>query len=726
MLKKICIIICAALIGLGFDISGLKVYGSIIPDGFDKTAETNDLALYVDMAGADFILHDKRGGHLWKSFIDETNYNDYAGTNNNLRMQMQSLIQIFYTDLTRADATQARLDSGDTGNTDAVVELIPDGCRFTFTFKSVDITIALEITLAGDTMIARLPADGIQENSEYGIVTIALLPFFGAADRTVSGYMFYPDGSGALTIFENQNNRSPNVQQMVFEIYGSSDPEVEIEHMNVLLPVMGVKIGDNAFVAAITEGSQEARVIVRPDGFQNLWLNRQFFDFIYRSPYQVMLSGITISESSSASRQYINKFTAEAGLFDRETVYFFLTGSQANYSGMANTYRNYLESSGQIKSAIEAGSTTPVHIDFFMGASRKMLIFNRFISMTSFKQAEDILKDLIGRGVDNIQQRLIGWGKGGYSYFLSTFRPERRLGGAKRLRDLSEMSKIHGFPIFLNIRMMMGEASGRKFSPRRDVAYSAANLPINIFNFYYMLNPSFMHDFLLSCIERNTFGAALAIDHIGYRLYRDFNRQSPSGVGQTMDTWRQMLIDAGGENGENMVAVTGGNLYTLAFADRILWTETTSSNYRMTDETIPFYQMIVHGNIPYAFEEGTAAADFRRYTLRCIEYGAMPRFTLTHENPNRLADTDYSLFSSEYNLWADKIAEVYAEFTIRVASIWSAKMVCHEKLTEHVVKIGYSNGETIYINYGQDPVSIEGFLVGAEDFIVVEEGGGLR
>lgn len=67
-----------------------------------------------------------------------------------------------------------------------------------------------------------------------------------------------------------------------------------------------------------------------------------------------------------------------------------------------------------------------------------------------------------------------------------------------------------------------------------------------------------------------------------------------------------------------------GNTYILPYATGLLNAPLYDSQLIAEDETIPFFQMVVHGSIPYAGGAENLAADNREAYLRGIEYGAAP------------------------------------------------------------------------------------------------------
>lgn len=64
--------------------------------------------------------------------------------------------------------------------------------------------MALEYTLEEDGFTVRLPVNGLSFNeSLYQLTSISILPYMGAGNNAYDGYVFYPDGGGALFAMED-------------------------------------------------------------------------------------------------------------------------------------------------------------------------------------------------------------------------------------------------------------------------------------------------------------------------------------------------------------------------------------------------------------------------------------------------------------------------------------------------------------------------------------------
>jgi len=695
------------------------------PDGYEQAAETSGLILYLNRANGGFAVYDKKGGHIWKALADEDSFYKYDSATPITKSNMNSIFTFSYSDLSRKE-TNIRAVESNNANVTLDITDIAGGARLKYYFQDYGVTITVEIKIEGDELIARIPNDGVREDSKAGIVTVSFLPFFGSADRNTDGYLFYPDGCGAICRYDTYMTRPMNLESASFNIYGNWDEESSstFENMWASFPVYGIKNGDCAILAAITEGDANSAIVVKPDGYM-YELNRINFDFNYRTTYFVRMSNISVNGTDNARVPFAERVEKERRTTDREVRIFFLSGEDADYSGMAVRYREYLEANGKLARAISDGETAPMGVNIFMAAKEPGLIFDSLVKMTTYEQAADIVRDLLDGGVTDMQLGLSGWQAGGMDMWYKKPKPEWRLGGAKQLKKLTELAEANDIPVFLHATFLFGDAYKLNFSTTRDVVYTAANLPVSSFNNrFYLLNAGAALRFVKNAAKDIDY-AGICVDDIGFFISNDYNKYNPVSSSDNILVWQEMIKAAKG-NGYQ-VEVMGGNQYVLADSDCIGYVSYQSSMVNFTDEDVPFYQMIAHGSVPYRFQDGNYSPDLKKQVLKWIEYGAMPKFTITEQDPYLLRNTEYSeMFTSKYEDWSDIIKSIYHEYKERVGAIWSSKMTRHEQLQKDVFYVAYENGEVIYFNYNNEPVTVDGRMIPAMEYVVVERGGGVR
>jgi len=348
--------------------------------------------------------------------------------------------------------------------------------------------------------------------------------------------------------------------------------------------------------------------------------------------------------------------------------------------------------------------------------------------MTSFQQAKMIADKFKDNGIDALQISLIGWSKGGYGIYPDIWPPERKLGGALEMKKLLDYTSENSIQVFLRTNAIDAIADNKTFSKRNDVVIQGNGLPATGFNKdRFILSPFAYFERIKKLINIIPVedGTGLALEKTGKMLYHDYNKNNPSSRTQTMNTWGATLLLANNQN--KPVGVEGGNVYALKYADYLFNIPVKSSGYHITDETIPFFQMVVHGMIPYTSEPGNLAYDLTIQKLKWIEYGCMPFFELSYEDTTKLKYSRYNrLFNSQYEYWLNTAVDIYKEFNDRLQETWNTEMIKHEKLNANLVKISYSNGAVLYINYSDEDIIQDGYRIGAKDYIVIDRKGAVR
>ena len=185
------------------------------------------------------------------------------------------------------------------------------------------------------------------------------------------------------------------------------------------------------------------------------------------------------------------------------------------------------------------------------------------------------------------------------------------------------------------------------------------------------------------------------------------------------DSIRNVLEYAKEQNG--YVAVTGGNKYVCGAADRLYEIPDSDSQYYQTNLTVPFWQMVMHGFADYSSLAANLSYDFNYQKLKFVETGSIPHFVITENSPNLLQGTSYDgIFTSEYSVMKDTVIEIYREMNERLSGVWNLTLDKHEYLSDKLVRVTYSDGSAVYINYGADAAEINGVNIPAMDYVLVK------
>lgn len=700
-----------------------------LPGTYEIIEESKNYAFIFNRDTMEISILDKEIGYIWRSFADETmvNMENMADLWKNC---MNSLLVLSYTDTEKDDGRILKAYSNNQKqNTN--IEKISNGISMRIFFEAIEIEIRVDFRFTENTLTVDIPFEGVKEEEKYALIKVELMPFFGASNRDIDGYIFVPDGCGVLVDYKKSQFWGTNAKLHKWYVYGPLIPKYESYEeiddelrFEASLPVFGIKNNNNAVLAMITQGDADSAINLEPEGYA-VNLNRVFFEFNYRNSYSILLSNIKVKGSSLAQRPVALKFEKDIIRKDYSVRYTFLNKEEADYSGMANSCREYYIKTGVLNDNTSIKNTTiPLALDLFMGTIEERLILKKYINMTTFDQAKTILTELNNMGINEINVKLVGWMKGGYGAYPNNWPPEKRLGGINGLKKLAEYIGTTNMNLYLQTDFVYANSKNRGFSKKNDVVRQGNKRQVtDEKDEWFLMNPKVVYDRSKNLIRNiiNGVGSCyIGYDRIGKIIYKDYNAKNPSDREQTADTWEDLLS----YTNENMgkVAVEGSNIYAAKHANWLYNIPTKSSNYYISEEDIPFYQMVVHGHVYYSSTPGNLFYDSGKQKLKWIEYGCAPYYELTFNSAKLLKYTDNNtLFTSHYGKWIDEIKEMYEEFNSSFGDFWNTHIKGHYKIDDNVYKVEYENESTIYINYNKKEVLCDGYLINALDYLVVRK-----
>lgn len=608
--------------------------------------------------------------------------------------------------------------------------------------------IPLEYVLDGPELLVRIPVkdvkypvdveDVVGEKHTFPLLTIRVLEYFGAAGKDSEGYMLVPDGSGALINLNNGRLAGAAFNEPVYGPDGAQDQPAEKRRYpeQTVMPVFGIKDNDKALFAVIEEGASFARVRADIAGRINDY-NRIFAEFQLLANGRVALSEKASHISFSGSAAIYQQRMYEGDIVIR---YFFLTGDDADYIGMADFYRRYLMDKYQLK-PLEPAEDVPFFLELvggidtiepILGIARKVIR-----PLTTFNQAQEILQTLSQQGISNIKLKYLGWLSGGIRHdYPVSVQAEKVLGGAKAFQALAEFAKANGHELYPSVGFQSVYLGSKQngFNSKQDAARGLNNLAARRYEYWldtfdraypvsWVLSPRILGEtvdqFLANYRQYGVPGLALL--DLAHELNSDFNNDVRKLVDreQALNTITEQLKKMKSVGYKLMVDY--GNSYAVPYADAIVNMPTHGSSYYIVDEEIPFYQIVLHGLVPYAGEPINLAAHGQDSFLKMIETGGYPYFIGSYQESSMVKDTDFAyLYSLHYNDWLELAAEMYQKANAALKGIQNLKIVDHRKLADNVYQTMYENGRTIIVNYNDDAVMVGDWLVGGKDFVVLE------
>lgn len=713
--------------------SGVRVPVQPIPSSYHSVAQNQALTLYLDKASMGIMVKNRLTGYVWSSIPSKREL-AHEQLNNDWQQSVTSPLLVTYF---TSDDLQNTGSFASLGGQILGLRLLPDGFQAKLFMTEIQTTVTLAVRLDGNGLVVGVPASGVVEGGDNKLASLQVYPFLGAVHAgDIPGYMFIPDGSGALMRFTNTHPYYDG--PYIGSIYGddlaiqttagndSAGASNTTPPQQIAMPVFGMVHGEgqNGFVAMVEKGQYNANIVAYPGGVNtNLyWISAQF---VLRHPY---------FQPTSVNMGGFNTFESSRDNGDMQVRYVFLSGSAANYVGMAKTYQTYLKGKHWLSAPVKGGATVPLRIEI-LGAEMKPGLFGQHVvDVTSFDQAQRMIEDLAHRGIHNVLVVYRGWNAGGLTGQNPTmFSVESSLGGAVGLSRLQQYCRQHGIPLYLYSDFTEAYRSTGAFHIRLDGVRNIANQVIkqpalnpletahtrlaNLFLYY--MNPKVAERIAKTAADNwKQMGIkGVAVDHVGSILYSDHNPGRLSTRRQTAVVDEQMADLL--KHTVGSVSLYAPNDYMFRFAREVFDVPMSSSQYMYETDAVPFLEIVLHGYTNYFAPVLNFDADPQDALLRMVDYGAYPSFYLTHDPSWELEGTpSLDVFTSRYADWAGAIQTNYSRVDGALRQVQNATLQSRTVPDWGIAEDEYSNGVKIIVNYRSTAVTVDHMHVRAREFMV--------
>lgn len=692
-------------------------------NGHKLIAENNAYALYMNEEALSIIVYDKATG----KFMESTPSYDDGKNNKTWQGAMRSAIVLNMIkggiDTLQADIINDKVTKK--------VSYTDKGFTATLYWTKYKLGMTLEVELTDDGVIARIPDESIKEDgNDYYIGTISVYPYMGSSymdDK--DGYMFIPDGNGALIYLDDKDGRfNSGYSSMVYgQDAGFIDSEVvkllwgQYEIINdansIFAPVYGMAYTDDqiAYLAIIEGGAERAIIEASPNGV-NIDYNRIGAKIVSRKLYTQPTSN---KENAGGTFKLVE---ADRSHSDIQIRFVFLNGDNANYAGMANAYRNYLMSNDMLTALEDAYRT---RVDFLGTERESWVIGTKAIVMTTVDDVKDIYKDLEAEGITDLLSVYKGWQKGGlYNLPITSYKADSKIGGTSELTALIKSAEDSGIKFYLYneaLRINPDENNAtfnviKRINKKKLTEYSYKD----VYEEFMWLTPArtstLTSKFITSYTKSGVKNLALAgiTDTLysysyGGKFYSRYDTaESYKDIVSAIDEKTNLIL-------EQPFSYLWNN--TESFLDMPLYT----SSYIYEDEYVPFLSIVLKGVIPVYSEYVNFEANKQEFFLKLIESGTYPSFYITKEASSDLIYTNSSdIYSSQYDVYRDMIIEYTNELKEVNEKVDGAYIIGHEIRDKVLRVVTYDNGIKIYLNYGSDAITVDGNTIEGMSYKVVE------
>lgn len=591
-------------------------------------------------------------------------------------------------------------------------------------------SVSIYYSLTDDGFTVRIPTEEVGYHPSFPLTDIRLLEFFGASFQEAhDGYIFVPDASGALIKLDNGKTWADLYYSRIYGL----DPAIPLKERGMkqspsTMPVFGMKQDDQAFFAIIEEGDAFASVYADIAG------RLHSYNFVGSEFSLLPFAPVTLE--SLQGNKYINTYQNEPFQGEIRLSYHFLEGEEADYSGMARLYSDYLFGD-RYESDVSGRDSLFLDITMAIDKTRNFLgvPYNGVVPLSTFEEARRILEELDEEGLESPIVNIVGWQKGGVLH-QARFSQERQTGSRSDMQKLIEWAEEHKSMLFFDgsVSRVLNNGSFDVFKRNRHAvklldrtdAYLfpmnvATNSPDSLMPPYFLVSPKrgrSIYENALKKMERYHI-PGFAFRYSGRYLHSDFFERDQVSRDQSMAIARDRFKEVTAE-GMNLLNYSG-MAYTLPFSTMLSDVELSSNSYNICDSSVPFLPMVLSGRVPFAGKAVNLDNQERENLLKHIETGAIPHFSLIYRDNSITVHTHHdNLFSVHYSNWLEEMKEWSSEVEKLKNRTENSPIFRHAILAEDVVKVEYGNGTVIIINYSDEDFSYQNKIISGRDYSIVQ------
>jgi len=593
--------------------------------------------------------------------------------------------------------------------------------------------VTLRYTLDGRSLLVSVPFDKIAYRPSFPITRLDLLPFMGAGGIDDEGYLLTPDGSGALIYF---NNGKYNQIPYNIGVYGWDEGmprEAVISNNKAPFPVFGIYKNGDTLLCVIEEGSAYASVRADVSG-RNCSYNSVY-------PCFDMIHGALMDISGRSDRAV---YLYERDLSSGENITLRYTPcAEDGYVGMAKEYRAWLINKyPYFKNQKENGVPIAVEI---VGAVNKTqhrlgIPSDLPLKLTSYREMADMVNDFNHFGWNSVRIKLNGWFNRSVDHTAPTkVKLIKELGGRKDFAKVVSAANQHNFELYpeadflyiKDVKTFSGYSlyrdSARYVNRKRIEKYPYSFVWFGERTFWgklsHVARPASMLKILDGFIQKS---AKLGLRNVAFRsmgskLSGDYNEKRLVSREKAMRMRQEKLADL--ENEGKGVLLNTGFAYSVPWADFIIDMPIDDQSFGITDASVPFYQIALHGLVPYTGKAINLAEDYTKNLLKTIECGAGLYFSFMAEDSTALQETKFRQFyANEYDKWAADADALYRRFSSDFAGLYSQAIVDHLILSEGITLTAYEDGTRVIVNMSDNAWDYNGNVIDANNYLLLRRG----
>lgn len=590
--------------------------------------------------------------------------------------------------------------------------------------------ISVIYKLDGDDFIVEVPFNEIDYPKKNPLYNMTILPYFGAGSVADEGFVFVPEGSGAIMNFNNgktaQSSYYANMYGWDMDLIRKS----VVHNTRAYFNTFGVSDNQNSFLCIMEEGASYGSIQADVSGkFNSYNFVNSVYSMISREQYDVG----DIANSS------VFVFVDE--LPDEKIVQRYSFIDSGSYVDMAKDYRSYLEGQYGDYLSVNDDTEAPVVVEIVGAVDKVKQILgvpvSRPLKLTTYKEASTMVDELVSDGMNNLSIKMTGWCNGGeYQQVLNSVKTIGTLGSKKDLQNMIANANAKNVPVYLEgvTQYAYGSNIFDGFFSFTDAAKFISKERSELYQYshitysqregtesYYLLHSDEslkMMDNLSEFAKKNN--ANVAFRDTGMDLSADYYKKKVVSRQESENLHVEKLKALADSN--TNVLINMGNAYAVPYSDMITYMDLKGSEYTILDTYVPFYELALHGYVNYTGAPVNLSGNAEEEVLLAAEYGAGLYFTLMRETAFALQKTLYTeYYASDYSAYHDEMVDIYNRYNSELGNTFNQAMTDHEQIYPELSCTTYADGTDVYVNYSySDMTTPNGITVPARDYKVVK------
>lgn len=672
------------------------------------------------------LLTEKATGHTWSTIP----YNHLQSGDYDYSLEAPLTIE-YYDPFFATIQTVSGIDCVDYGTIAA--EKTQNGIAVTYYFPDQKIAVGVVYELREDSLLVSLNTEDLQETEDAQLVSVSLAPYLCSVQNSAdsSNYLFVPSGSGAL-MYANEDMESGSREYTGY-VYGEDLTRMPAyqatDNEPIRLPVFGASAGEQAICAIIEQGASAASISASAGNVRTGYTNA-YATFHLRE--------YNITDKSKSGK--IAEYASIADDWSPETVYsvgyYPLKNEDANYSGMAALYRQYLKEQGTLKQSEEEQKSYLVNVlggdqikTFTLGVPH-----NTLQKATTFEQAQTMLQQLTSTSGEKPTVVLSGFGSTGLTpgKVAGGFTFANALGGLRQQQALEAYCREQGITLYTDFDILFFSKSGKGYNTIFDSAKCATLRPTYIQSLKVNVRDADTTRAKMYVLGRNQLNTAveklldfcndkisgISLSSLGQYSYSDYADEAYYAQNGMAEQTVGIISDVQSQN--HSIHFSAANAYAAAAASCISQVPTGHGGYDALDEVVPFYAMVFCGSRPMYSGALNTAMNAQALLLRAVEGGMAPSFTLAYEYDSALADSpSASFYGTKFENNLELIDSTVKQVGPFLEKVNGAQISKHELLDDGVTKTTFSNDVSVVVNHTDDTVVIGEKEIAPMSFVVL-------